>query len=64
MKEARWRWRYDYQAASFVVYRGGKRLSDFYPTKEAAQTVVDHLNEGGSIGDDSRPSVLARRSDV
>jgi hypothetical protein len=47
--KARWRYRYDYQAASWVVYGGGKRLADFYPSRRAAEVAVAHLNSGGSV---------------
>ena len=31
-----WRYRYDYQAASWIVYRGSRMLRDYYPTEQAA----------------------------
>jgi hypothetical protein len=48
MKQAKWKWRYSWQLASYIVYCGGQRLRDFYPSRDAAIIAVRHLNNGGS----------------
>ena len=43
--KARWRYRYDYQAASWIVVRGSYRLRDYYPTEQAASEAAQRANE-------------------
>ena len=41
--KAAWKYKYDYQAASWIVYRGSRRLYDYFPTKEDAQTAARNM---------------------
>lgn len=48
MKHKYWKFRYDYQAASWVVYNKsrGVRLRDYFPDRKSAGEAADALNEG------------------
>lgn len=40
----RWRVKYDYQMAGWIVYRGSRMLRDYFPTEDSAVKEATNLN--------------------
>jgi hypothetical protein len=40
-----WKVRYNYQMAAWVVYKGGKRLAEIFPTRELALEAARQMNQ-------------------
>ena len=55
--KAQWRCKYDYQAASWIVYRGNRRLRDYFGTRELAQAAAQAMNRGAIAEKDTRNQV-------
>ena len=45
MNPGKWRYKYDYQSASWIVYRGSRRLCDYYPSEKDAAAAANEKNQ-------------------